>query len=89
MYKSFPQEATNAAKMAVSKVQGRTIEFDALTQDSVDSPTAEGHPGRSWSRWSPLTKNNIKDTVVQDGVYTVKDICTAEYAADCAAIGLN
>ena len=24
-----------------------------------------------------------------DGVYTVKEICTAEYRADCAAIGLK
>ncbi|WP_416975952.1 substrate-binding domain-containing protein, partial [Streptomyces sp. 4F14] len=31
VYKSFLLEATNAAKMAVYKVQGRNIEFDALT----------------------------------------------------------
>jgi D-xylose transport system substrate-binding protein len=27
--------------------------------------------------------------VIKDDVYTVKQICTAEYAADCAAIGLK
>jgi D-xylose transport system substrate-binding protein len=36
-----------------------------------------------------LTKDNIKDTVITDGVYTVKDICTSAYKADCAAIGLD
>ncbi|MDQ0935251.1 ABC-type xylose transport system substrate-binding protein [Streptomyces turgidiscabies] len=36
-----------------------------------------------------LTKDNIKDTVIQDGVYTVKEICTPKYAADCAEIGLK
>jgi D-xylose transport system substrate-binding protein len=88
VYKSFLLEATNAAKMAVFKAQGRTIQFDALTQDSVDSPTQDGIPAQLVSV-VPLTKSNIKQTVIQDGVYTVKDICTAEYKADCAAIGLN
>jgi D-xylose transport system substrate-binding protein len=36
-----------------------------------------------------LTKDNIKDTVIADGVYTVPQICTATYAAECAAIGLK
>jgi D-xylose transport system substrate-binding protein len=36
-----------------------------------------------------LTKGNIEGTVIQDGVYSVKDICTPEYEADCAAIGLT
>ncbi len=88
VYKSFILEANNAASIAVARVQGRSIEFDALTRDSVDSPTDKKIP----SMLVPvvaLTKDNIKDTVIQDGVYTVKDICTPEYAADCAAIGLT
>jgi D-xylose transport system substrate-binding protein len=88
VYKSFLLEAYNAAEVAVAKVQGRTIEFDALTPDKVDSPTQANIP----SMLVPvvaLTQDNIEETVVKDGVYTVKDICTAEYAADCAAIGLK
>ncbi|QOV41530.1 substrate-binding domain-containing protein [Streptomyces ferrugineus] len=88
VYKSFLLEATNAAKMAVYKVQGRNIEFDALTQDSVDSPTQDDIPAQLVSVVA-LTKKNIKDTVIQDGVYTVDQICTSEYAADCAEIGLK
>ncbi|WP_369171545.1 sugar ABC transporter substrate-binding protein [Streptomyces sp. R28] len=88
VYKPFLLEATNAAKMAVYKVQGRDIEFDALTQDSVDSPTQENIPAQLVSVVA-LTKDNIESTVIRDGVYTAKDICTAEYAADCAAIGLK
>lgn len=88
VYKPFAQEATNAARMAVLKVQGRDIEFDALTQDSVDSASQEDIPAQLVPVVG-VTKKNIEDTVVQDGVYTVKDICTAEYAADCAAIGLK
>lgn len=88
VYKPFAQEATNAAKMAVYKVQGRDIEFDALTQDSVDSASQQDIPAQLVSVVA-VTQKNIEATVVRDGVYTVKEICTAEYAADCAAIGLK
>ncbi|MFJ8634694.1 sugar ABC transporter substrate-binding protein [Streptomyces sp. NPDC093568] len=88
VYKSFLLEATKAAKMAVYKVQGRNIEFDALTQDSVDNATEDDIPAQL-ATVVALTQNNIKQTVIQDGVYTVDQICTPEYAADCARIGLK
>ncbi|MEU1478425.1 substrate-binding domain-containing protein [Streptomyces sp. NPDC005760] len=88
VYKSFLLEATNAAQIAVYKIQGRDLQFDALVTDKVDSPTQKDIP----SVLVPvvaLTKDNIQQTVIKDGVYTVKQICTAQYAADCAAIGLK
>lgn len=88
VYKSFLLEATNAAKIAVAKVQGRAIEFAALTRQTVDSPTKKSIPAMLVPVVA-LTKDNIKDTVITDGVYTVKDICTSKYKADCAAIGLG
>jgi D-xylose transport system substrate-binding protein len=88
VYKSFLLEATGAAKLAVARVQGRDIEFDALTQDRVDSPTQKDIPANLVPVVA-LTKDNIKQTLIADGVYTVKDICTQAYAADCAQIGLN
>ncbi|WP_436850772.1 sugar ABC transporter substrate-binding protein [Streptomyces avermitilis] len=88
VYKSYPQEATAAAEMAVAKVQGRSIEFDALTRDKVDSPTNKKVPAQLVPVVA-LTNDNIKDTVIQDGIYTVKDICTAKYKSGCAAIGLK
>ncbi|MER7897419.1 substrate-binding domain-containing protein [Streptomyces sp. NPDC096046] len=88
VYKSFLLEATNAAKIAVAKVQGRSIEFAALVRETVDSPTQKNIPAMLVPVVA-LTKDNIEDTVITDGVYTVKDICTAEYKADCAAIGLE
>ncbi|MCX4858674.1 sugar ABC transporter substrate-binding protein [Streptomyces canus] len=88
VYKSFLLEATNAAQIAVYKIQGRDLQFDALIRDKVDSPTQNDIP----SLLVPvvaLTRDNIQQTVIKDDVYTVKQICTAEYAADCAAIGLK
>ncbi|MGW1754508.1 sugar ABC transporter substrate-binding protein [Streptomyces mirabilis] len=88
VYKSYPDEATAAAEMAVAKVQGRGIEFDALTRDKVDSPTNTKIPSQLMPVVA-LTKANIKETVIQDGIYTVKQICTASTKAYCTAIGLK
>ncbi|MCX4911157.1 sugar ABC transporter substrate-binding protein [Streptomyces sp. NBC_00878] len=88
VYKPFLDEATHAAEMAVYMVQGHDIQFDALTQDRVDSPTEKEIPSMLVPAVS-LTTDNIKSTVIADGVYTVKDICTPKYAEDCAAIGLK
>ncbi|MFG2607694.1 sugar ABC transporter substrate-binding protein [Streptomyces sp. NPDC048514] len=88
VYKSYPDEAEAAAQMAVTKIQGKDIRFDALTQDRVDSPTSKAIPARL-VQVSELTKSSIKDTVIEDGIYTAADICTARYKASCAAIGLK
>ncbi|MDX3758949.1 sugar ABC transporter substrate-binding protein [Streptomyces mirabilis] len=88
VYKSYPDEASAAAEMAVAKVQGRGIEFDALTRDKVDSPTNKKIPSQLMPVVA-LTKANIKETVIQDGIYTVQQICTASNKADCTAIGLK
>ncbi|GGV19928.1 substrate-binding domain-containing protein [Streptomyces griseoflavus] len=88
VYKSYPDEAESAAEMAVAKVQGRDIQFDALTRDRVDSPTDKDIPAQLVPVVA-LTKDNIEATVVADGIYEVSDICTAEYREACAAIKLK
>ncbi|MFD9328184.1 sugar ABC transporter substrate-binding protein [Streptomyces sp. NPDC060065] len=88
VYKSYPQEASAAAEMAVARVQGRSIEFDALASDKVDSPTNENIPA-SLVPVVGLTQTNIQDTVIQDGIYKIKDICTADYESACEAIDLK
>ncbi|MFK0282391.1 sugar ABC transporter substrate-binding protein [Streptomyces sp. NPDC090499] len=88
VYKSFLDEATDAAQMAVYKVQGRDIQYDALAQDKVDSPTGKDIPA-TLVPVVALTKDNIEDTVIADGVYTVAQICTPKYRSACAAIGLT
>jgi D-xylose transport system substrate-binding protein len=88
VYKSYPDEASAAAEMAVAKIQGRSIEFDALTRDKVNSPTNKNIPSQLMPVVA-LTKDNIKDTVIQDDIYTVKQICTTANKSACAAIGLK
>lgn len=88
VYKSYPQEAEGAAEMAVARVQGHDIQFDSLAEDQVDSPTDKEIPALLVPVVA-LTKDNIKDTVLADGIYQLSDICTAKYKADCTAIGLK
>ncbi|MEU5364509.1 substrate-binding domain-containing protein [Streptomyces sp. NPDC005925] len=88
VYKPYPQEAENAAEMAVARVQGKDIQFDALTRDNVDSPTHKNIPAQLVPVVA-LTKENVADTVVADGIYEASDICTAKYETACAAIDLE
>ncbi|MFI1566995.1 sugar ABC transporter substrate-binding protein [Streptomyces sp. NPDC020490] len=88
VYKSYADEAAAAAQMAVAKVQGHEIQFDALTEDTVDSPTDKDIPAQLVTV-AALTKKNIKSTVVADGIYKISDICTGKYKSACAALGLN
>ncbi|KJY38077.1 ABC transporter substrate-binding protein [Streptomyces katrae] len=86
VYKPYAPEAAAAAEMAVALAQGKKA--DDIINNKVDSPTTKGVPSVLIPVVS-LTKSNIKDTVVKDGVYTVDEICTDKYAAACAAIGLK
>ncbi|UQX03583.1 substrate-binding domain-containing protein [Streptomyces sp. RerS4] len=86
VYKPYAPEATAAAEMAVALAKGEKV--DGIINNKVDSPTAKGVPSVLIPVVS-LTKANIKDTVVKDGVYKVEEICTEKYAAACAALGLK
>ncbi|MCX5279692.1 MULTISPECIES: substrate-binding domain-containing protein [unclassified Streptomyces] len=86
VYKPYAPEADAAAEMAVALAQGKSL--DSIAKDKVDSPTTK-QVASVLVPVTSLTKDNIKDTVVKDGVYTVQDICTPAYAAACKKIGLQ
>ncbi|MFG2876947.1 sugar ABC transporter substrate-binding protein [Streptomyces sp. NPDC048337] len=86
VYKPYAPEAEAAAKMAVALAKGEKVA--GVTTSTVDSPTTKGVPAVLIPVVS-LTKNNIKDSVIKDGVYTADEICTDKYAAACAALGLK
>ncbi|MFD3872037.1 sugar ABC transporter substrate-binding protein [Streptomyces sp. NPDC058623] len=86
VYKPYAPEAAAAAEMAVALAKGEKI--DGIINQKVDSPTSKGVPSVLIPVVS-LTKDNIKDTVVKDGVYTVEEICADKYAAACATLGLK
>jgi D-xylose transport system substrate-binding protein len=88
VYKRYAPEAAAAAEMAVALARGERI--DGLINQIVDSPTTKGVPS-VLVPGVPLTKSNVKATVIDDGVYTVADICTGtdKLRAACEEIGLK
>ncbi|MFG2511233.1 sugar ABC transporter substrate-binding protein [Streptomyces sp. NPDC048584] len=86
VYKPYPQEANIAAEMAVLLAQGKSL--DSIAKDKVDSPTTKAVPSVLVPVVS-LTSENINDTVIKDGIYTVQEICTDKYKAACDKIGLK
>ena len=79
IYKSYILEAPKAAEIAVAIVNGKDV---GKTTD---------YKGVKSVIFTPvvLKKDNIKDTVIKDKLYTVADICTSDYASACKAAGLS
>jgi D-xylose transport system substrate-binding protein len=86
VYKPYAPEANAAAEMAILLARGMSL--NSMAQADVDSPTNKGIPSVLVPVIS-LTKDNIKDTVILDGVYTVQEICTPKYKAACNDLGLK
>ena len=84
VYKAIKPEADAAAGMAVALLQGKPYPQATATQNN-------GTADIKSQLLTPVevTASNIKSTVVADGFYTVKQICTAQYAAACKKIGLQ
>jgi D-xylose transport system substrate-binding protein len=85
VYKNYAEEAPLAAQLAVALVKGENpegIEFVDVDNGSGMIPSIILDP-------VAVTKDNIMDTVIKDGVWKVSDICTADYAEACAAAGLQ
>jgi D-xylose transport system substrate-binding protein len=86
VYKPYAPEAAAAAEMAILLARGMSL--DSMAQADVDSPTTKGIPSVLVPVVS-LTKDNIEDTVIKDGVYTVAEICTPKYKTACGKLGLK
>ncbi|MEU9609781.1 substrate-binding domain-containing protein [Streptomyces sp. NPDC048057] len=86
VYKPYSGEADAAAEMAVALAQGKDLKSTA--KQTADSPTTKGVPAVLVPVVS-LTKDNIKDTVIKDGIYTLAEICTPKYQGACDKLGLK
>nr|WP_232246353.1 substrate-binding domain-containing protein [Kitasatospora mediocidica] len=87
IYKPYKPEADTAGTMAVALAQGKPLPASA-TPTTATSGSGQSVPS---DLITPivLTKDNIKTTVVADGLYTVAQICTPQYASACTAAGLS
>lgn len=87
IYKPYEPEAEASAKIVAAWANGTTP-----TPSDVPTTATSGSGQKVPANLiTPIvvTKSNIKDTVVKDGLYTVDQICTPAYAEACKAAGLQ
>ncbi|WP_201930960.1 sugar ABC transporter substrate-binding protein [Nocardioides donggukensis] len=79
IYKPIKIEAETAAEVAVKIARGEEVtgteDFEGVASFIFDPIV--------------VTQDNVMDTVVADGFYSVEDICTKEYADACASAGVE
>ncbi|MET9422630.1 substrate-binding domain-containing protein [Streptomyces sp. NPDC006540] len=85
VYKQYAPEAAAAAEMAI--LLARNMSLGAAAHTDIDTPTEKAVPTVRIPVIA-LTKENIKETVVADGLYTVEQICVPEFADACEELGL-
>ncbi|MET8009969.1 substrate-binding domain-containing protein [Streptomyces sp. NPDC005271] len=85
VYKPFKPEADAAAAMAVALGHGESL--DGIAKERVGNSTTRAIPA---VLLKPIALNarNIKSTLIKDGMYTIDQICTPKYMADCRKAGL-
>jgi D-xylose transport system substrate-binding protein len=86
IYKPYKPLAEGAAEIAVDLLKGKDVTTVATT--TADSATARNVPSLLLSA-KIVTKANVKDTVIADGLYKASEICTAPYAKACRAVGIE
>jgi D-xylose transport system substrate-binding protein len=86
VYKSYKQEATRAADMAVELAQGKPL---TGTNQKVNNGT-EAVPSVILTPVAVTStdKKSIANTVLKDKLYTVNQICSGQYASACKAAGI-
>lgn len=85
VYKPFKEEAAAAAAMAAAL--GRGEDLDGVATSTIDSPTSKDIPSVLLTP-RPVTAATIDQTLVEDGVYTINQICVPKLRRACDRIGL-
>jgi len=84
VYKAIKPEAEQAAELAVALAKGEASPktTDKVNNGMKDVPSFILNP-------VSVTVDNINDTVVKDGFWSVNEICTGKYAAACKKAGIQ
>jgi D-xylose transport system substrate-binding protein len=84
IYKAIKPEAEKAAEVAVALAKGQSVQGDTTVKNATnnDVPSTLLNP-------VAVTKQNVKDTVIKDGFWSITQICTSQFASACAKLGLS
>ncbi|WNI18482.1 sugar ABC transporter substrate-binding protein [Actinacidiphila sp. ITFR-21] len=86
IYKAYKPEADATAEIAVDLLLGK--DFKSAADTTATSASGQTVPAKLLPATS-VTKANIKDTVIKDGLYTTAQLCTAEFAQACKDAGIS
>jgi D-xylose transport system substrate-binding protein len=81
VYKAVKTEAEDAARLAVPLAKGQPLPANLINQHTGGIPSVILTP-------VAVTKANVASTVVKDGFWTAKQICTRAFASACKAAGI-
>jgi D-xylose transport system substrate-binding protein len=87
VYKSYKQEAEAAADLAVALVRGEDPPA-GLVNDELDNES-EQVPSVILTPVVVSNPQQIQDTVIKDGLYSVNEICSGQFAQACQQAGLG
>jgi D-xylose transport system substrate-binding protein len=86
VYMAIKRQAEVAAEVAVALARGQQPRTDLINStvnnNLKDVPSILLTP-------IAVTKENVKDTIVKEGFWTVDQVCTADFAAACKSVGLQ
>ena len=86
IYLAIKKQAESAAELAVNLLQGQepstSLVNAKVNNGAGDVPSVMLDP-------TPVTKDNINDTIIADGFHSAADICTGEYASACTEAGIS
>lgn len=86
VYKAIIPEAEAAADLAIALARGEEPAA-GLVNGAVDNGQLEV-PSVLLTPIS-VTKDNVKDTIIADGFWSVEDVCTDDFADACAEAGIS
>ncbi len=88
VYKPIQPEAETAAQLACDLVKKRTINTPLMTNDRTINNGAMDVPALLLPPIA-VTRDNIKNTVIQGGFWTAEQICTPDVADACKQAGIQ
>jgi D-xylose transport system substrate-binding protein len=86
VYKPIKPLADDAAELAVAVANGDDVP-SGIVNGKEDNGTEE--VPTAVNKTIPVFKDNVKDTVIADGYWTAKDVCTKQYAQACKDAGIQ
>jgi D-xylose transport system substrate-binding protein len=86
VYKAIKPEAETAAQLAYDLSQGKKPAGDVV---NGQTDNGAGKVPSVLLQPVAVTKDNVTDTIVKDGFWTAKQICTAAYKKACTDAGIS